>query len=212
MSKDLPLVSLATDMVIFNIRNSQLHILLVQRKTEPFVGSWCLPWWLVHPNMTVEGTAYQVLHKETGLIPKYMRQFAVFADIQRDPRGRVVGLGYYTIICDDDLIPRPGQTQLNAMFVPLQDIPTLVFDHDTIRKQAYDQLKKDIEWSDIVRYFLPKLFTLELLKQYCEIVYGRHFEKRNFLKYIKSRFKIQKTKHKEQYVAHRPAVLYKFVW
>gem|GEM_PF-3416291 len=43
MPKDLPLMSLATDMVIFNIRNFQLHILLVQRKTEPFTGSWCLP-------------------------------------------------------------------------------------------------------------------------------------------------------------------------
>gem|GEM_PF-4214430 len=62
-----------------------------------------------------------------------------------------------------------------------------------------------------MKYFLPKLFTLDLLKQYCEVVYGRTFEKRNFIKYITSRFKIQKTKHKEQYVAHRPAALYKFV-
>ncbi|MFA7284623.1 MAG: NUDIX domain-containing protein [Candidatus Absconditabacterales bacterium] len=211
MPKDLPLMSLATDMVIFNIRNFQLHILLVQRKTEPFTGSWCLPGGIVYPDMTVEGTAYKVLYKETGLVPKYMKQFAVFADIHRDPRARVVGIGYYTIICDNDLIPQSGQTQLNAMFVPLTDIPALAFDHDIVRKQAYKQLQKDIEGSDIVKYFLPKLFTLDLLKQYCEVVYGRTFEKRNFIKYITSRFKIQKTKHKEQYVAHRPAALYKFV-
>lgn len=95
--------------------------------------------------MTVEGTAYKVLYKETGLVPKYMKQFAVFADIHRDPRARVVGIGYYTIICDNDLIPQSGQTQLNALFTPLQDIPKLAFDHDVIWKQAYEQLQKDIE-------------------------------------------------------------------
>ncbi len=210
MANTLPYLTLATDMVIFNMRNMQLHILLVKRKSKPFVDSRCLPWWFVHDDITVAATAYKVLYKETHIVAKYMKQFDIFSDLNRDPRWRIVGVGYYTIICNDDIVPLPWDTQEQAMFIPLQDIPSLAFDHDRIRRKAYDTLRKDIEWSDIVRYFLPHLFTLDTLKQHCEVIYNRSFEKRNFAKYVKTHFKIQKTSYKEKYVAHRPAVLYKF--
>jgi hypothetical protein len=58
---------------------------------------------------------------------------------------------------------------------------------------------------------MPKLFSLAQLQDYCESIYNRRFEKRNFAKYVKTHFKIQKTKLKEEYVPHRPAILYRFV-
>lgn len=43
MTEKGSLCALATDLVVFNIKNDQLCVLLVQRATEPFMGKRCLP-------------------------------------------------------------------------------------------------------------------------------------------------------------------------
>ena len=199
------------DVVIFNIIDQQLHILLVQRATAPYRDSRCLPWWFVERDESVEQTVNKVLYRETGIICDHIQQFAVFSEIQRDPRGRTISLGYYAILSDDVLIPRWGKQQITAKFIPWKQLPPLGFDHDEIVRAAYARLQQDVQWSDIIRHFLPRYFTMLQLQSYCEIIYNRSFEKRNFSKYVQTHFSIQQTKQKELYVAHRPASLYKFL-
>ncbi len=206
-----PTIHIVVDVVIFNIIDQQLHILLVQRATAPYRDARCLPGWFVERDESVEQTVHKVLYRETGIISDHIQQFAVFSEIQRDPRGRTISLWYYAILADDTLTPRWGKKQITAKFVPWKQLPPLGFDHDAIVRTAYSRLQHDVQWSDIVRYFLPRYFTMLQLQSYCEIIYNRSFEKRNFSKYVQTHFRIQKTKQRELYVAHRPASLYKFI-
>lgn len=85
------------------------------------------------------------MHKETHIIARYLKQFGIFDDPKRDPRQRVIGIGYYSIIHDEDLVPQPGATQYTSMFMPLKQLPEIAFDHELLIRTAYQQLKKDME-------------------------------------------------------------------
>lgn len=211
MPKELTFLQVAVDVVLFNIIHKQLYVLLVRRATPPYRDYLCLPGGLVKSNESVEITANKTLFRETWISCPYLKLFGVYSAVDRDPRGRIVSVGYYSIVANDSLEPREWLTQTTTSFFHFSEIGKLAFDHNNILREAYLQLQEDIQWSDIVKYFLPKVFTISQLKEYCEIIYNRTFEKRNFIKYIQSRFKIQKTKQKEKYLAHRPASLYKFV-
>lgn len=204
-------MKLACDIVIFTIRYQKLHILLVQRNTDPYKGLWCLPWGFITETESCEWCAHRILFKETHIYSRHLALCGIQSDPRRDPRWRYISVVYYSIISSEDLIPQEGNNQLRAMFIPLESLPVLGFDHEEIIRKSKEKLLQDIEWSDSIKYFLPKHFSLSLLQEICEIIYWRRFEKRNFLKYTKNRFKILKTKYKEKQVAHRPAFLYKFI-
>lgn len=210
MHKAISPIYLAVDIVLFNIIDDKLHILLVKRKTEPYLGLLCLPGWFVLEKDTTEQTVTNVLYRETWVFCDHIKLFWSFSLLNRDPRGRIISLGYYSIISNNNINTVAGKNQESANFFPLREIWQLAFDHNDILNAAYFQLKQDIEKSDIVKYFLPKFFTIDQLKKSCEIIYDRKFEKRNFIKYTRSHFKITKTTKKEQYVNHRPAFFYKF--
>ena len=177
----------------------------------PYQHHFCLPWWFVKDEMTIEETVVKVLFRETWVFCDHMKFFNVFSNPERDPRARIVSIGCYAIISNEAIITKAWLTQISAWFYPLKKVWHLWFDHNLIVDAAYTQLQQDVQSSDIVKYFLPKLFTIEQLKNYCEIIYNRTFEKRNFVKYIQSHFKIKKTNKKEFDVNHRPASFYKFI-
>ncbi len=199
------------DIVLFNVKQGKLHILLVKRATEPYKHMRALPWGFIQDKEDCETCIHRVLYKETKIYTRHIKLSGIQSLPDRDPRERNISIGYYSIISSEELIPMEWNTQSSALFVPITDLPLLSFDHDMIVKNALVTLSWDMEWSDIIKYFLPKHFPLSLLLEYCEIIFRRKFEKRNFLKFISKRFKITKTKYKEKWVTHRPAFLYKFV-
>lgn len=211
MPKSIPFLHLAVDIVLFNIIDNQLHILLIKRKNIPYEWYFCLPGGFVSNEETVEQTVIKVLYRETGIFCDHVKLFGSFSKPNRDPRGRIVSLGYYSIISNNSIQTKPWITQLSAWFYSFREVGVLGFDHNDVLTVAYNQLQEDVQNSDIVKYFLPKYFTIDQLKSSCEVIYNRKFEKRNFIKYIESHFKIQKTNKKELYVNHRPAAFYKFI-
>lgn len=213
MNKPLELIQLSVDMVLFYIVNGHINVLLIQRSTAPYRDQWALPWWFVKVNDTVNQTVEKVFYRETGILCDYFQHCGIFSRIDRDPRLRVISLWYYTIVSHQEFLLRAWKSQSNIRFFALHDLPAqLAFDHYEIIQQALFTLQTQIQsqWN-IVQHFLPRLFTLSQLQYYCEIIYNRTFEKRNFQKFVQSDFTITKTNQKEVNVSHRPAYLYKFV-
>jgi 8-oxo-dGTP diphosphatase len=204
-------VQLWVDVVLFTIIHQELHVLLVKRGTAPYQGVYSLPGGLLALEETVEQAVNKVLYRETHVLCEHVKLFWTFSALHRDPRWRVVSISYYSIIRHDDLLLKKWSTQLAVEFFPFKKIGELAFDHNAILAAAYLQLQDDLSWSDIIKYFMPKRFSLAQLQDYCESIYNRHFEKRNFAKYVKTHFKIQKTIFKQEYVPHRPAILYRFI-
>lgn len=64
------------------------QIVLVKRKNPPF--GWALPGGFVKYGETVEASAIREAKEETGLKLKELKQFYVYSDPKRDPRGHTV--------------------------------------------------------------------------------------------------------------------------
>lgn len=160
-------------------------------------------------NETVEETARRITKGETGISNVHLEQLHVFSGIDRDPRRRAIGVGFMGIMTTNQEV-RPGPEQQQAMFCPLQSLPSLVFDHKEVYTFAYHRLIRDVESGKLVQYFLPKYFTLKQLQSIYEIILQRRFDKRNFRRTIEKNHTLKATSYKEKNVAHRPAVLYGF--
>ncbi len=65
-------------------------IVLIKRKNPPF--GWAIPGGFVEYGETVESAAKREAKEETGLRVINLRQFRVYSDPKRDPRGHTVSV------------------------------------------------------------------------------------------------------------------------
>ncbi|MEN8907277.1 MAG: NUDIX domain-containing protein [Clostridiales bacterium] len=101
--------SVTVDMNIFSIKNTKkynyrklpdkkLNILLVKRKTHPFLGKWALPGGFVSIDEDLDIAAKRELKEETGVDKIYMEQLYTWGDVNRDPRMRVLSCSYMSLV------------------------------------------------------------------------------------------------------------------
>src|SRR5689334_11856355 len=84
------------DVVLFTIRDSQLAVLMVQRKHDPYRGKWAFPGGFVDPQGDLPDAALRELREETGIHVPDLRidQLWAYGDPDRDPRGRTVSIAF----------------------------------------------------------------------------------------------------------------------
>jgi ADP-ribose pyrophosphatase YjhB (NUDIX family) len=66
------------------------NIVLIQRKNPPY--GWALPGGFVDEGETVEAAVMREMKEETNLSLRELRQFHVYSDPERDPRGHTVSV------------------------------------------------------------------------------------------------------------------------
>jgi 8-oxo-dGTP diphosphatase len=199
----------AVDTIIFTIRNNRLEILLVNRGIEPFKGCLALPGGFVRMDETLMDAAKRELTEETGLPDLHIKMFGIFDGVNRDPRDRVISVGFYAIISCIDIEVIAGSDAANADWYDFESLPALAFDHNTVIKLAYQTLTADLEHSFLAARFLANEFTLAELQSVHEIILGKTLDKRNFRKWITSTGYFVKTQNTKSGGQHRPAALYK---
>ena len=89
---------IATDIIVFTIKNDELSVLLTQMEKEPFKGFWAVPGGLVKPSETVDSSAKRILSRILEIEDVYLEQLYTFGEIDRDPSGRVVSVAYFALI------------------------------------------------------------------------------------------------------------------
>ena len=95
-----PRILLAVDLVILTLRGGRLHVLLVRRGIEPFIGQAALPGgFLADEREDILAAARRELREEAGLtdIP-HLEHLGTYGDPDRDPRGRVVSVAQLAIV------------------------------------------------------------------------------------------------------------------
>ena len=143
---DYPRPALAVDVVVFQSKNDQLRVLLIQRAQSPFEGSWALPGGFVGMQESLESAAARELAEKTGLEGCDLEQFHTYGDPLRDPRGRVVSVAYYAILPPETpIFIREGGDAKLARWFPLADLPELAFDHCQMIQNAYFHVRNRIE-------------------------------------------------------------------
>ncbi|MBI4434191.1 NUDIX hydrolase [Candidatus Uhrbacteria bacterium] len=205
-----PLV--ATDIVVFAIREGVLSVVLIRRAMPPFAGKWALPGGFVLPEETIDRSAQRELHEETGIRMSdgYLEQLYTFGGVQRDPRGRVISVAYLALIRGEDATPRGGSDAADAQWWPVADLPPLAFDHAKIVAYAVTRLQYKLEYTNVLYAVLPERFTLTELQAAYEAILGKSLDKRNFRKKIVALGFVRPTTQFRKPEQGRPAQLWRF--
>ena len=173
-------VQVTVDLVIFALRDAELHVLLIRRGLPPFAGSWALPGGFVRDGESLEEAARRELQEETGVRDVYLEQLYTFGDPERDPRGRIVTVAYYALLTGDVAPLVAGTDAGDAQWMRARKHPPLAFDHERILAYALERLANKLEYSDHrLSVAAPEVHAQPVAAVY-EAVLGRTLDKRNF--------------------------------
>jgi 8-oxo-dGTP diphosphatase len=187
-----PSVLLTVDLVILTLRDGVLHLLLVERGVDPFIGMAALPGGFLRDlEEPIVAAAHRELSEEAGLDADalHLEQLGVYGDPGRDPRGRVVTVAFLAIA---PRLPEPmaGTDAADARWVPIDDVLSgrvpLAFDHRRIVLDGVERARRKLEHSALATAFCGQTFTLSELQQVYEAVWGARLDSRNFYRKIQN--------------------------
>ncbi len=204
-----PRPALTVDCIIFGWDGKHLKILLIQRANDPYKGHWALPGGFVDTDESLEEAALRELEEETGIKNLFVEQLFTFGKPGRDPRGRVVSVGYYALINLNDHPVRAASDAGDARWFFFDELPDLAFDHDYILEMAHSRLQAKVRYQPVGFELLPKKFTISQMRHLYENIMGYEINKRNFHTKV-MKLGILRQVERQTDVAHRPAILYDF--
>lgn len=217
---------ISVDCVVLGYDGSQLNVLLISRHGEgKEFRDMKLPGSLIYQDEDLDQAAARVLAELTGIKNTGLTQYKAYGskDRTRDPRDviwleraqqilveRIVTVAYIAFINIS-----PSVTSClnghNAMWIPVDNVGTLAFDHNIILRDALRQMQSMLAVNPGLLYeLLPAKFTLAQLRAIFEVVYSRKLDVRNFCKKVSSRPYIVALDEYEHGVAHRAARFYRF--
>ena len=183
--------AVTVDIVVFTIVDNDLRVLLVQRGEPPFLGRWALPGGFVLADENLDQAAVRELaeetdiHKEVGLL----EQFGSYGRPDRDPRMRVLTVGYWAIVPD---LPSPagGSDAMHAELVSVSEVESgrlrLAFDHEEIFADALETARSSIEDRTVATLFCPPDFRVSQLRDVYDAVWATELDPGNFQRKVTS--------------------------
>ncbi len=199
----------SVDCIVFGYEEGDLKLLLFNRKIEPSIGGLSLVGGWVNDEESVEDAARNVLLRITGLTDIYMEQVHVFSAVDRDPGGRVISVAFYALIRIDDhdrkLVENHG-----AKWISIQDLPPLIFDHDTMVQKALEKIRLKASYELIGKELLPERFTILQLRKLYNAIFNKEFDPGNFRKKVLSIKVLERLNVKNTKESKKGAYYYKF--
>ncbi|MBA3541210.1 MAG: NUDIX hydrolase [Deltaproteobacteria bacterium] len=207
---EYPRAALTVDCVVFGLDETDLKVLLIQRKLAPFQHAWALPGGFMHIDETLDEAARRELAEEANVTDVYLEQLYTFSTLDRDPRERIVTVAYFALAKLSDHRIRAATDAMGVGWFALDDLPKLAFDHSEILERAQERLRGKVRYAPVGFELLPQRFSLTQLQRLYEIILGKDLDKRNFRKKILAMDLLVETDEVETGVRHRAARLYKF--
>ncbi len=118
---------------LFDSEGNFQGLVLVERKFPPL--GWAFPGGFVEQGESLETAVVREAKEETGLDIEIEKQFHTYSEPKRDPRIHMISTVF---ICRASGKIKSGSDAKNVKLFPLEKIPNLCFDHETI----LDDLKK----------------------------------------------------------------------
>lgn len=178
-----PPFAVTVDIVIMTVREGALRVLLVQRDSEPFAGTWALPGGFVGIEEDAHAAAVRELAEETGVDAAdfHLEQLATYSAPQRDPRMRVVSIAHLAFapdLPDAGDVHGSGGEMLETRWWRVDDLlgestaASLAFDHAQILRDALERVRSKIEYTTLASHFVAEPFTMAELRAVYDAVWG----------------------------------------
>ena len=117
-------------------------MVLIQRKYDPYKGSWALPGGFVEWGETVESAVLREVKEETSLEVELVALVGVYSDPDRDPRGHTVTICYLTRKKGGELKADTDASNVQCFKKDELLKLKLAFDHNFILKDAFKLLSE----------------------------------------------------------------------
>ena len=182
-----PPFAVTVDIVVFTIEDTDLKVALIERGEEPHKGALALPGGFVREDEDLGAAATRELLEETGLSPDHLEQFGAYGDPDRDPRMRIVTIGYWAIVPD---LPEPvgGTDAARARKVSVAEVlenkEALRVDHHLILSVALQRARDALEHTTVATDFCDDVFAISDLRSVYEAVWGVNLDQGNFQKKV----------------------------
>lgn len=208
-------VAVTVDLLIFTVRDDQLHVLLIERGQAPFEGQHALPGGYLRTGEHLDAAALRELQEETGVngMHLHLEQLRTFGAPERDPRGRVITVAYLAL-GPDMPIARAGTDARNADWVPVNTVlerhVDLAFDHEVILREGLERARFQLEYTTVAAAFCTEPFTIAELRHVYEAFWGMKLDASNFRRKVTgvAGFLLPTGEHRTQEIG-RPAALYR---
>jgi 8-oxo-dGTP diphosphatase len=166
--------AVTVELVVLTVRDGRLSVLLVHRDMAPHAGELALPGGFVLPREDLLDTAARELAEGTGLaLPgHHLEQLGSYAAPDRDPRGRVLGVGHLALV--------PEAPASGGHWFPVEETGPLAFDHAAILADGVERARAKLEYSPLGAAFCDDEFTIAELRRVYEAVWGTTLDPRNF--------------------------------
>lgn len=225
-SSYLPGVSI--DCVVVGFDLEELNILLLKWKEHDL---WMLPGGFIHINEDMDQAATRILEERTGIKLPYLKQFHTFGDVNRrekkklsevDLQGklfkkfiafleqRFISTGYLSLVDMRNCTPTPDIMSDRCTWIPMNQLPKLLFDHSEIVGKAMEQLRSRINYMPVGISLLPEKFTMKEFQALYETILNNRLDRGNFQKKILKLGFLDR--HEKQLTggAHKAPYLYSF--
>lgn len=219
---------IAFDSVIFGFSGEKLKILLIKYHNT---GLFALPGGFVQKNENLNDAVRRGLKERTGLDNIYLEQFYTFGDVARyKPEimqsilesnnyeiekftwmlDRFISVAYYALINYSEVIPKPDALSDLCDWYDLDDLPTLMLDHNEIVAKALKTLRVNLDQKLVGTNLLPSKFTLTELQKVYEAILGEKLHRGTFQRKILNQGLL--LRHEKQFTgkAHKAPYLYSF--
>ncbi|PSC69087.1 nudix hydrolase [Micractinium conductrix] len=136
-----PRPALTVDAIIV-AQTAPPQLLLIQRKHNPFAGSWALPGGFVDSGEGLEAAAARELQEETSVDPStvLLTQVGAFGEPGRDPRGWTITVAFAALVPSTQLGVKAADDAQAAEWFPADRLPALAFDHKLVVRTALRHL------------------------------------------------------------------------
>lgn len=207
--KDNSRFLIAVDCIILGFRAKELFLLLTRRPVEPLKNEWSLMGGFMEEQESLHQAAEKILYRYTALGNIYMEQVGAYGELHRDSGGRVISVAYYALV-QMELFDTSLAKQFDARWIHINDVPSLVFDHNQMVRDALKLLRYKVSTEPVIFNFFGNRFTLPALQDLYEAIFQMPMDKRNFRKKLGTMDLLDKLEVKDKESSKRGAYFYSF--
>lgn len=197
------------DVVLLTLQGERLHVALIKRDHQPFLGVLALPGGYVHADedADLQDAAARMLRDKTGIASPYLEQLATFSGRGRDPRGWSISVAYYALVPEAVIV---GAGHPEVELLPVASLKGLPFDHQQIVEAATQRVRNKSSYSSLPVYLCGETFTMPQLQKVYEAILGEPINKVSFRRKLDELDILEPVEGAmETGKAHRPAQLYR---